>query len=291
MLRVLSLGAGVQSTTVLLMSLEGELPPLDCAIFADTGWEPKAVYRHLEWLNGVAEKHGLTMHRVSAGNIRERTLESLKGNRFATLPLHTINPAGGQGILRRQCTSEFKIEPITRKLRELLGVRKGAQVRPDEDGNVIRIEQWFGISRDEMGRMRRPRDKWIRNFYPLLGEGLVDEPNCKTGGARMTRDDCLAWLKRRGYPIPPKSACIGCPYHAKANWRDLRDNSPEEWQDAVEFDRLIRHGLNGVKMPAFLHRDCVPLDEANLSTPKDKGQRDLFDPLGMQGECEGMCGV
>lgn len=40
-LKVLSLGAGVQSTTVLLMSWAGELPPLDCAIFADTGWEPQ----------------------------------------------------------------------------------------------------------------------------------------------------------------------------------------------------------------------------------------------------------
>lgn len=35
MRNILSLGAGVQSTTVLLMSCLGELPPLDCAIFND----------------------------------------------------------------------------------------------------------------------------------------------------------------------------------------------------------------------------------------------------------------
>jgi hypothetical protein len=36
---VISLGAGVQSTTMLLMSAAGELEPLpELAIFADTGW-------------------------------------------------------------------------------------------------------------------------------------------------------------------------------------------------------------------------------------------------------------
>lgn len=70
-LKVLSLGAGVQSTTVLLMSCLGELPKLDCAIFADTGWEPRAVYEHLAaWLKGYAAEHGIPVHQVSAGNIR-----------------------------------------------------------------------------------------------------------------------------------------------------------------------------------------------------------------------------
>lgn len=42
-LRVLSLGAGVQSTTLALMAAHGEFEQMpDCAIFADTGWEPRA---------------------------------------------------------------------------------------------------------------------------------------------------------------------------------------------------------------------------------------------------------
>ena len=50
-LRAISLGAGVQSTTMALLAAHGEIGPMpDCAIFADTGWEPKAVYEHLEWL-------------------------------------------------------------------------------------------------------------------------------------------------------------------------------------------------------------------------------------------------
>ena len=49
-LRVLSLGAGVQSTTLALMINQGELPMVNCAIFADTKGEPKYVYDHLNWL-------------------------------------------------------------------------------------------------------------------------------------------------------------------------------------------------------------------------------------------------
>jgi hypothetical protein len=37
LLRVISLGAGVQSTTMALMAARGEIAPMpDCAIFADT---------------------------------------------------------------------------------------------------------------------------------------------------------------------------------------------------------------------------------------------------------------
>ena len=35
-LRILSLGAGVQSSTVALMIEKGEIPMVDCAIFSDT---------------------------------------------------------------------------------------------------------------------------------------------------------------------------------------------------------------------------------------------------------------
>ncbi len=52
-LRVLSLGAGVQSTTMALLALENALPKPDYAIFADTGWEPKRVYEHLDRLTEV----------------------------------------------------------------------------------------------------------------------------------------------------------------------------------------------------------------------------------------------
>jgi hypothetical protein len=48
-IHILNLGAGVQSTALFLMSLDGDLDIVyDAAIFADTGDEPESVYVHLE---------------------------------------------------------------------------------------------------------------------------------------------------------------------------------------------------------------------------------------------------
>ena len=69
-MRILSLGAGVQSSTLLLMAVHGELE-LDRAIFADTQWEPAAVYSWLETLVPLAERAGIPVVIVTAGNLRD----------------------------------------------------------------------------------------------------------------------------------------------------------------------------------------------------------------------------
>ena len=66
---ILSLGAGVQSSTLALMAAKGEVTPMpDMAIFADTGYEPQAIYKWLEWLE---KQLPFPVVRVSAGNIRD----------------------------------------------------------------------------------------------------------------------------------------------------------------------------------------------------------------------------
>ena len=54
-LRILSLGAGVQSSTLLMKIYNGEIAPVDAAIFADTGNEPKEVYDWFEFLKEKVE--------------------------------------------------------------------------------------------------------------------------------------------------------------------------------------------------------------------------------------------
>ena len=69
---LLSLGAGVQSTTLLILAARGDLEPLDGAVFADTGWEPAAVYTHLDRIErDIATPAGIPMHRICFGNIRD----------------------------------------------------------------------------------------------------------------------------------------------------------------------------------------------------------------------------
>jgi hypothetical protein len=270
MLRVLSLGAGVQSTTLALMAAHGEIGPMpDCAIFADTRWESAKVYDHLAWLSS-SNVLPFPVRRVSAGDIREaiRTRRNTTGGRFAAIPWWTINPDGSEGMGRRQCSSEYKIEPIMREIRDLLG--KGRNDRIPRGS----VEVMIGISLDESHRMRPARQQYMTNRWPLVEKG-------------MRRWDCERWLLRNEYPIPPKSACTGCPFHSDAHWREMRDSRPAEWAEAVEYDRILRTGnARGMRAIEFMHRQRVPLDEADLSTAAERGQPDLFG-----NECEGMCGV
>lgn len=295
-LRALSLGAGVQSTTLALMAAHGEIGPMpDCAIFADTGWEPKAVYEHLEWLMSP-NVLPFPVHIVSAGNIRDGLMEAADGRRWASIPAFTkiVTKAGAEvpvldeneegelvevstrrtatetvsiGMIRRQCTGDFKIVPIRRKVRELAGL-----TRKRSPGFAV-VESWIGISLDEIVRAKPSFETWQVKRYPLIEQ-------------RLKRCDCLAWLRRHGYPEPPKSACIGCPFHDNRSWRAIRDHDPEAWADVIEVDRAIRTGLRGIRGEVYLHRSCVPLGHADLSTAADHGQLDLWP-----NECEGMCGV
>lgn len=107
------------------------------------------------------------------------------------------------------------------------------------------------------------------NKFPLLEHNI-------------SRMECLDWMKDQGYPLPPKSACIGCPYHNDKMWLDMKRNDPVSWADAVTFDRIIRR-IPGVNSMCFLHRSCKPLDEVEFN---ENEQLDLFT-----NECEGMCGL
>jgi hypothetical protein len=125
---------------------------------------------------------------------------------------------------------------------------------------------------DEIFRMKPSWHKWLVHQWPLIDAG-------------MARHDCLTWMERRGYPLPPKSSCIGCPFHSNDEWRSIKSD-PEAWEDAVMLDKLIRNVGKNMKSQQFMHRDRVPLDEVDLSTAADHGQVDMFN-----NECEGMCGL
>ncbi|ORL77817.1 hypothetical protein A5N75_08275 [Prescottella equi] len=242
-IRVLSLGAGVQSTVLALMACDGTLPDLDAAIFADTGWEPPAVYEQVNRLQAEFDRAGIPLHRVSSGNLRSDALDP--AHRFVSVPYFTRNADGSDGMGRRQCTSEYKLKPIKKQVRELLGYPHPIRVP-----RGVYAEQWIGFSTDEVHRVRDRLDvQYERPRYPLLELG-------------MDRKACERWLKASGWGHTAKSACIGCPFHGNQQWRIMRDQHPEQWADACDFDERIRKGETSAKPldgEAFLHRSRVPL--------------------------------
>ena len=276
MVNVLSLGAGVQSSALLLMSCKGILPKLDYAIFADTQWEPPWVYETLEWLKGEGEKHGIEVVTVSAGSI----LNDLQGGfvsgetRFATIPLHILPATGPHGKLRRQCTRDFKINPIETYIRrEILGLAHGERAKQE-----VQVIQWMGITRDEWHRIKDSQVKWKEHHYPFCNWGA------KYLDKEWHRRDVVNWLEEH-YPGLEfkRSACIGCPYRSDSEWNDIKQH-PKLWEDLCKVDDSIRRGhrLDG---DAFLHRSLKPLRDVKLDVD-DGSQGHLWGE-----ECEGMCGL
>ena len=127
-LTVINRGGGVQSTVMALMASEGDFDPMsDCAIFADTYWEPPSVYDHLEWLKTQLRFH---LYVVDDGrSLREdvKALTNHSGSRsYVDIPVYLKGRDGERdGIGRRQCTDNYKIRPVCRRVRELLGLRRG----------------------------------------------------------------------------------------------------------------------------------------------------------------------
>jgi hypothetical protein len=251
--RILSLGAGVQSSTIAMMMKNGEIPKADLVVFADTGAEPRNVYQYLDWID---EHMNMPLLRVSTnGGLTEAIKRACSGEitRVSSPPLFTENG----GMIFRQCTWDYKVRPIRKALRE----RGYTQV------TMIR-----GISFEERQRAKASDVKWITHEHPLVDIG-------------MTRIDCKRWMSKHGYPIPPRSACVYCPYRCNTEWQKMRDLAPEDWQEACRMDELMRNNMPHMKEKVFVHRSLMALRKA----PIEDNQMDLFDDG--WADCEGLCGV
>lgn len=307
MIHLISLGAGVQSSTMALMAACGEITPMPtAAIFADTQVEPDNVYRWLEWLTVQLP---YPTHQVTAGNLAEESLKlrvsKKTGQTYSKtlIPAFVAKPTGGTSLLGRKCTADFKVQQIIRQCRRIVGKDALLEWRRKHKMNIKAVAKaaksdccafdewaamqsdplvtaWIGISLDETQRMKESREPWIKNTWPLVTK-------------RMTREDCLSWMSSHSYPEPPRSACVFCPFHSDNEWARLRDNEPSEFAKAVMFERSLQASLaqstgtaklHGI---AYLHDSLIPLDQVDFKVIDTSiKQLSLFSQ-----ECEGMCGI
>jgi hypothetical protein len=266
-LRVLSFGGGVQSSTLVYMMIDGLLPWVDAIIYAETGDDGGVTDAHINVMEGLirSASNECQFLRVSNGrklsdDIRRRADND--AGRFVAAPFY----AAGGGQARRQCTREFKIEPLEKAQRKLLGYEPRQIIPPGS------AEVWIGFSTDEVVRAGAAFARWSVNRFPLLEQ-------------RMSRRDCINWINEKGFPMPPRSACVFCPFRTAADWRSLKANDPEGFETACEIDRLLRETNEGrMKEKLYVHRSLKPLSEVDFSTAEEQGQ-------GMLNICEAGCGV
>lgn len=261
------------------MSSMGELPRVDYAIFSDTGKEKKKTLDYLTFLlQWRDENNGIPIIVVALRNLYLDLLnkENSTGQRFASIPAFTKNEDGSIGMLRRQCTSEYKIWQVDQTIRNLYGLAQRKRMPA--------TEVWKGITLDEIDRISIPQEAWKLQVYPFVGYITTNKTTDKIDwGKRMTRNDVVNWYTRHSLPIPPKSSCTFCPYQSDAAWLNMKQNEPEDWESAILVDKAIRDSTKkGINSQAYLHDSCTPLDEVKFNS----NDNDLW-----KGECSGTCHI
>lgn len=220
-------GGGTQSAAIAVAILRGLLAKPDLAIITDTGRERSATWDYFDQVLWPAmDSFGLDVARVKSSDY---ALVQIMGRSGPILPGFTTQ--AGKGKLSNFCSGTWKRDVIERWLRRTMKVEA--------------CTLWFGMSIEEMRRVRRPHRGWIQHRYPLIFD------------LRYSRQDAIDAVTDFGWPKPPRSACWMCPNAGDEEWLDMKDNWPNDFAAAVQLEREIR-----AKDPHFyLHAQCVPLDQ------------------------------
>lgn len=199
--------------------------------------------------------------------------------RFASIPAFTKNPDGSAGMLRRQCTYEYKILEFNATIRKIIDKPKG---------KFPKAEIWMGITGEELDRMETPAIKGFTNVYSFVGwqidsSGKAERVNYLP--RVWYRSTCIEYLQTNNLPVPPKSACTFCPFMGDDEWLDMKEDDPAEFAEVVTLDRDIRNSsANGLESEIFLHRSLLPLDQVVLEK-SDTSETDMFG--NKKGFCKG----
>lgn len=160
--------------------------------------------------------------------------------------------------MKRQCTSNRKIDPCTGEILSYLLARGQAKIIIDKNGRISRrvnpgvvVEDWYGISIDEIERAGKRGAAWRKTVYPLIEH-------------RMGVSDCVRWLQAHKLPVPRKSSCWYCPFHSDEHWLDMQENEPEIFEMACQFDDWLRspeakRKYKSLRQDVYLHYSCKPL--------------------------------
>ena len=218
-MHALSMGAGVQTTALLL--LYGKR--YDACIFADTGDEHKETYGYIKrYIKRYCEKIQLPFYTVK-NPAYDSLLEYCKDKKWV--------PNVARLRTGRLCTHDFKIRPINRKLKELGATRK----------NPINVH--IGISIDESARLGPAafidKPQYAHKVYPLID-------------AHISRAKCYQIIKDHGWPLPVKSGCDFCPFAGRAAVRAIYGKDPDRYKQIIEMEKSDARGQNMFDTPLTL---------------------------------------
>ena len=250
---------GVQSTALYLMSSLGYIERADYAIYADLMSEKPTTEDLIKYLLEWKKLNNGIEILIEEADIYKDIINGVNSynKKFVTIP--AFSESGG--MIQRQCTGEYKINTVKKRIRELHGLKYRQRMKP--------TELWLGISTDEIERAKVSQMYNVEYKYPLIDE-------------RISRSECKAFLEERSFHNVPKSSCVFCPYQHNRQFKEIKEKFPEQWKKVVAVDEAIRNNsVKGKDDPIYLHRSRKPISEAYLQ----EDQEELF-------MCEeGFCGL
>lgn len=276
-MKILSCGAGMQSSALHLMSCENALakirgePPVwpqvpiyDISIFCDLGFEPPWVKKQVEFLANAGHSCGVPLV-ILDSPLYTDFMENFGERRTISIPWWTIKEDGHKSKMPRNCTIDYKVELISKYVRwELLGYKKGQRLR-EEDKKAH--EMHMGFSAEEARRCKENPNPMFVNKFPLVEMVL-------------TRADNFAYIKDVWGLETKASACSFCPFHKNYFFKFLRENEPEQYAQVVGVDELLRD-----KNPK------PPMDSDLFISRSRKRLIDLTDEDCNDAECFEYCGM
>lgn len=209
-MKILSCGAGMQSTALALMSCENALafahvhgtvhplvPIYDAVIFCDLGMEPPWVMSQVHFIRRACESAGIHF-KILESPLYADFMKNFGERRTISIPWWTIKDDGHKSKMHRNCTIDYKVEVISKYVRwELLGYRKGQRLRPADQKTH---EMHMGFSFEERRRCKENPNPMFVNHFPLVDLG-------------WTHAESFAYIKGVWGLETKASACTFCPYH------------------------------------------------------------------------------
>lgn len=274
MMQVISLGMGLKSVALYLMSSMGQLPRADYAVFSDTGRESTATYTYLHFLKAWQQaNNGIKILICREKNLYSDLLAATGTKDVTPIPAFMMAGDGSAIMLKKQCTQQYKTSAVHKVIRELVyHLSPSAKMPP--------TAIWYGISLDEAEHITVPAEGWKTNVFPFAGRSIhtggdVHEMNWSRP---FTRPEIVQWYLLHGLPIPPVSGCVFCPYSSDRSWALMKKNAPEDFAAAVKADEAIRYSTRKrFHLPLYLHHSCRPLSEAAFDIDREESWGRCWD--------------
>ena len=215
---------------------------------ANPGMEDGRTMPHVEKMLERARRSGLTAITVEGPNLYRDILHLGEDGktRLDNPPYWTDRGDGRkEGKLMQKCTRFYKIEPMDRALRVYLQERHGIS-RTTRRLPVGCVEKWIGFGRNEIQRIKPSGQKYITFRYPLIERNT----------------DVKEFFDEIRQPMPPRSVCNACFSNGLDHYRDMYENRPDDWAQAVAVDEVVRDWSQiGVKYPVYVRNTLTPLRE------------------------------